>query len=226
VADGLTVAKVDAAEIDEVTAIPDAGLFTSDIDEPVPVIGKKWFDMNLNFSNEVYAVKDCAGNLALIQPYSATYTGPPNHQLIDIKWRVKFDATGSADFSTVLVDSFVANNAYDAIQYYSFISNAAVTANDAHEIVLNGSSILLSDGTEAKNLGVTDINSVTTVSDDNWVLDDKVSWYDYNLNGMHRLTPKAEVYVIHTGNDRYVAMEIVGYNDDAGEFTVFWKYLD
>lgn len=220
---GITIAKVEAADIDEVSVIPDESLFKNDINEIVPVIGKNWFTMNLEFQGDVYAVKTCAGNFGLIQPYEATYNFA-THQFEDIKWISKFNVNGSNDFSNALVDSFVADDSYAQKRYFSFLDNGAVTVDDAYEIILDGSNILLGTGSLAKNLGVTDINSVTIVVDENWEMDESVRWYDYNLNGMHRLTPKNEVYVLHTVDDKYAAMEIVGY--DEGVFTVFWKYLD
>ena len=222
-----TGAKVSATEIDEVTTIPDASEFKNDINELLPVIGKKWYTagmQGLEFSEEVYAVKTCDGKFCLLQPYYGYYTGPPNHQVEDIKWRIKYNNNGSNDFTDTVVDSFTADNAYTEKQYYSFFNNSAVIVDSTYQIVLDGSNILVGGGSIAKNLGITDINSVSIVSDDSWEMDETARWYDYNLNGMHRLTPKNIVYVIHTENDKYVAMEIVGYND--GEFTVFWKYLE
>ena len=228
--DGLTAARIDAASLDDVTSVPDAELFKED-KEFDPVIGEDWLDESFSPTNEVYAIKTCSGDFALVQFVDYFYTGSPLHQVQDIKWRYKFNSDSSNDFSTTTVDSFVADNAYSDKQYFSFL-NGKVTSDDGSDIVVDGYSLILGQGVEAKKLNVTDIESVSTITDKDWELDAPgtvtYDWYVYD-HSSHSVTPRDYVYVVHTADDKYAAFEIESIYDDLGEygvFTIFWKYLD
>ena len=85
---------------------------------------------------------------------------------------------------------------------------------------------------KAKKLATTDINSITTITDDNFSGDTMPSyitlgWYDYGDS--HLLTAKDYVYVVKANNGKHAAFEVVNYYNSEGEsgtFTINWKYLD
>lgn len=230
--DGTTAARVAAASLDEVTEIPVSG-FEMDAPEEEPFIGETWVNQSFLPTNEVYAIKTCAGNYAIVQFADYVYTGAPLHQVEDIKFKVKFNSDGSNDFTSTMPDSFEAPNAYTNKQYYSFLNGIAME-NEQSDITVDGYSIWLKIGTSVKMLNTTDFESVTTVSDDNWEADKgpeyvTLSWYNYSGPPNHVLTPKEYVYVVRNADDSYAAFKIMNYYDDMGEsgvFTIDWKYLD
>ena len=107
-----------------------------------------------------------------------------------------------------------------------------VSADDPSDIVLDEFSLSLGNGAQVKNLGVTDIEAVTSITDDAWETDlpaeyISLGWYNYGEN--HILTAKDYVYVVNTPDGKYPAFEITNYYDNEGEsgtYTINWKYLD
>jgi hypothetical protein len=153
------------------------------------------------------------------------------HQLYDIKMIVKYNSDGSRDFTSTEADTIVVPNAYDAAQHVSFFNNGMVSENDAYDLMVEGYHFYLGEGVMSKNLAMQDIQSITTISDDEWNLDSPgtvtYDWYEYD-SSTHSVTPRDYVYVIHTAADEYYAFKIVSIYDnqaDYGTFTIDWKKL-
>lgn len=228
---GITAVRVDAATLDEVTDAPESG-FVADSLEEVPFIGTTWLNQSFDVTNEVYAIKTCSDNYALVQFVEYVYTGPPFHQVEDVKMKIKFNSNGSGDFASTNSEDVVVPNAYTDKQYYSFL-NGAANENVQYDIMMEGYSVWLNVSAKIKDLNTTDFESITSVSDLNWSVDKgpeyvTLSWYEYNTT-THALTPKDYVYIVHTSDGKYAAFEIKSYFDtmgNSGAFTIDWKYLN
>ncbi len=227
--EGVTIAKVNAESLDDVTSVPSDTAFHSDNPEGNPFIGKNWFDENYNVRNDVYVIKTCPGNFALLQitGYDMDFT---NFQVSNIIWKFKYNADGSTDFTNTAVDTFETGNAYTETRYFSF-ANGSVTADDSYDLKIVGSTIWLGNNVKAKRLENTELETVTTVSDDNFESDVQPyyvtrDWYSYGEN--HIVTPDDFVFVVKTSDGKYPAFEITNYYDsqgNSGSFTIKWKYL-
>jgi len=228
--EGVTAARVDALGLEDVTTIPDAGLFKADVEKEA-VIGGNYLDASFNYTNDVFAVKTCAENFALVQIDNMNYN-PVVHQVYDIRMIVKYNEDGTSDFSATQVDTLIVPNAYTTAQYCSFLDKGMVGENDPSDLKVEGYKFYLGDGVYAKNLNVQDISAVTTVSDDGWNLDAPgavtYDWYTYNPS-THSVTPKDYIYVVKTADGKYYALEVLSiYNDmgDYGFFDITWKEIE
>lgn len=227
--EGASASVVAATSLDDVTTLPAADSFKEDVDK-VAVIGGSFLDENNDYTMDVYAVKTCSGNFALVQFVDASYDFM-QHQLYDIKIVVKYNADGSRDFTATEADTIIVPNAYNEKQYYSFFNNGIVTEDDAFDMFVEGYKFYLGDGAMAKNLNIQDMQSISTITDDEWDLDAPgtvtYDWYIYDP-ATHSVTPRDYVYVVHTANDEYYAFKIVSIYDnqaDYGTFTIDWKKL-
>ncbi|HID40352.1 MAG TPA: hypothetical protein EYP36_12675 [Calditrichaeota bacterium] len=227
---GVSMARVDAASLDDVTDIPQAAAFTADDPQGDPFIGKNWFDAQYQVKPDVYVVKTCAGKFGVlaIKRYEMDFA---KHQIKNMVWEFKYNRDGSTDFSTTLIDSFATGNSYEEIKYFAFASGA-VTANETYDIKVDGSSIWMGQEVTVKKLENTSIGDVTTITDSGFEADVLPSyvtrgWYNYGEG--HTLTPNDYVYVVKTAEGKYPAFEITNYYDDqgnSGTFTIEWKYLN
>ena len=225
----VSIAKIEATTIEEVTTVPAASEFNSDNNMGSAIIGKNWFDQNYQVNNDVYVLKSCAGNFALleIEKYEIDMT---SHQITSLSWKFKYNNTGSTDFSSIDIDSVTSKNAYTETRYYSF-ANGAVPETSPYDIKISGSTIWLGNDVTVKKLEDKSISDITTISDANFISDTLPSyitlgWYEYGEG--HLLTPKDYVYVINTDDGKYPAFEISNYYDDegnSGTYTIEWKYL-
>ena len=225
----ISFAKVDAATLKDITTVPNTSEFNSDDNEGSAVIGKNWFNQSYQVKPDVYVIKNCAGNFALldIKEYGIDMT---THQITSIKWDFKYNNDGSTDFSVTTADSLTTQNAYTETRYYSF-ANGAVSATDSYDLKIIGSSIWLGNNVKVKKLENKSIADITTISDDNFVTDTQKSyittgWYNYGEG--HTLTPKDYIYVVNTADGKYPAFEITNYYDaegNSGTYTISWKYL-
>lgn len=223
-----SIAVVDAASLDDVTAIPAASEFTQDDISGEAFIGKDWFDASYSVKPDVYVIKTCSGNYGLLEltNYDIDFT---THQITSIHFNYKLSA--DMDFSSIAMDSMKTENAYDEIRYFSFESGS-VSSSETYDIKIDGSSIWLGENVEIKKLENTSLESVTTITDSDFSTDTAPSyvtlgWYNYGEG--HLLTPKDYVYIIKTVEDNYAALKITNYYDDegnSGTFTIDWKYLN
>lgn len=225
----ISCAKVDASTLDDITSIPSAGEFKTDDNVGSAIIGKNWFDQSYQVKPDVYVLKTCAGNFALldIEKYDIDMT---THQITSISWKFKYNNNGSTDFSASAVESLTSENAYTETRYYSF-ANGAVSAASSYDLKIVGSSIWLGNNVQVKKLENKTITDITTITDANLIADTLPSyvtlgWYNYGEG--HLLTPKDYVYVVNTADGKYPTFEITNYYDDegnSGTYTISWKYL-
>jgi hypothetical protein len=226
----ITMAKIAAASLDEVTVIPDSAAFTADDARGNAFIGKAWFDAQYNVKPDVYVVKTCAGNFGLldIKRYEMDFT---KMQIKNIVWEFRYNNNGSADFSAAATDSFATGNAYDETRYYSFAAGA-VTTDDSYDLKVIGSLIWLGNNVSVKKMENSSLTAITAVTDTGFEADVLPSyvtrdWYIYG--DQHLLTPDDFVYVVKTSDGKYPAFEITNYYKDQGNsgmFTIEWKYLN
>ena len=224
-----SIAKVEAASLDDISEVPQAGDFTADDLLGSAFIGKDWFNAQYQVKQDVYVVKTCAGNFGLlaIKRYEMDFA---THQIKNIVWEFKYNSDGSTDFSAAAIDSFATGNAYNETKYFSF-AGGAVTANDTYDIKVEGSSLWLGQKVTVRKLENTNIGDITTITDSGLEADVlptyvTLGWYNYGEG--HTLTPKDFVYVVKTADGKYPAFEITNYYDDqgnSGTFTIEWKYL-
>ncbi|MFZ1288669.1 MAG: HmuY family protein [Melioribacteraceae bacterium] len=225
-----SIAIVEAASLDEVISIPSEGEFKKDDHLGEAVIGKNWYDASNAIKPDVYVIKNCAGNYALLQITNYDYDFSV-HQISSIHFKYKYNTDSSMDFSLTPIDSFKTENAYSEMKYFSF-ETGNVSSSQSYQLKINGSSIWLGENVEIKKLENTSIENITTITDSNFSSDIKTSyvtlgWYNYGEG--HLLTPKDYIYVVKTTDGKYAAMEIINYYDDqgnSGTFTIDWKYLN
>ncbi len=225
----LKIAKIEAANLDEITVIPGESAFKEDISEGNPVIGKTWVDGSFNINPDTYVIKTCSGDFGILQLTAYTYE-PTKHQLYDIKFEYKFNEGGSTDFTSTALNSITVPDANTDMQYFSF-ENGIVTSDDSFDLKFDGYSIWLGPNATTSKLVNTDIEDVATVSDSGLEADELPSfvttgWYNYGAG--HVLTPRDYVYVVNTPDGKYPTFEIVNYYDaegNSGTFTIEWKYL-
>jgi len=228
--EGITIAKVDAASLDEVTEIPASNSFMSDDPSAVPVIGSDWLDQTFAINPDVYILKTCQGNYGLLEIKDYVYN-PAVHQISSIKWFYKYNDNGSMDFSNSPIDSFSTENAYDQDRYFCFADGNLDFAYGTWEVHVKGSEIWLGPDVTVYKMENTEINNVTTIPSENYS-GDKIpfyaiaSWYDSDEN--HKVIPKDYVYIVKTQDNKFAAFEVTSYYDnmgDSGAFTIQWKYL-
>ena len=73
---GVTIARIDAASLNDVTAVPADENFSADDTVSAPLIGKTWMDAGHNVKPDVYVFKTCSGNYGLlaIESYEMDFT--------------------------------------------------------------------------------------------------------------------------------------------------------
>ncbi len=226
-----SIAKfVDAVSLKDVKTIPSDTEFKSDDNVGVPYIGKNWFDAQFNVKNDLFLIKSCSGNYTLldIQDFKIDIT---THKITSLIFSYKFQPNGGTDFTNIDSVLVISDDPYAETRYYSFESGL-VSATDAYDIKLVGSSVWLGPSVTAKrveNVSFTNVGSVSgdALSED--VLPSYITseWYNYNPAD-HSLSPKDYVYVVKTLDGKYAAFEITNYYDDKGEsgtFSIEWKYL-
>ena len=225
---GVTLARVDAASLDDITEMPAEEAFVSDDTTSVPLIARTWLGEGYVVNPDVYVFKTCSGNYGLLA-FDSFEMDFGKMQISSIKWYFKYNEDGSNDFSNALVDSFSTENAYDATRYWSFADGSLAMAYGTWEVTVEGSSIWLGPNVQAYKLENTNINDVTTIAETGFSGDDLLSyvcggWYDSDEN--HTVIPRDYVYVAKTSDDEVVAFEITNYYDGMGEsgaFTIDWK---
>lgn len=228
---GVTIARVDAASLDDITELPAATEFRSDDTVRTALIGKTWMDENHAVKPDVYVFESCNGNYGLLafDSYEMDFS---TFQIKSIKWYFKYNEDGTADFSTTALDSFTTENAYEQTRYFSFKDGALTMAYGSWDVTVEGSSIWLGPHAQAYKLENTNINAVTTIDETGFSADDLTSyvcsgWYDSDEN--HTVIPLDYVYVAKLGDGKAAAFEITNYYDDmgnSGAFTVKWKMFD
>ncbi|MBK8944007.1 MAG: HmuY family protein [Ignavibacteriae bacterium] len=224
------IAIIDAVSLGEVTSIPAASEFAKDNTVGEAYIGKKWYDANNAVLQNVYIIKNCAGNYSLLEITNYDYDFTL-HQISSIHFRYKYNSFGGTDFSTTPIDSFKTENAYNDMKYFSF-EEGKVSSSQTYQLKINGSAIWLGENVEIKKLENTSIESIANISTSEFTSDTKTSyvtlgWYNYGEG--HLLTSKDYVYVVKTSDGKYAAFEITNYYDDegnSGTFTIDWKYLN
>ena len=228
---GITIAKVDAASLDDVTTIPSSENFKADDPTNTAVIGGSWLDNTYSIEPDVFVVKSCDDNYALVSFADYSYD-PAVHQISGIKFYYKYNDDGSMDFTNTTLDSFTTENAYTQTRYFSFSDGNLDFAYGSWQLQVTDSDIWLGPNCSVMRLENTDINDVTVVSGtsfeyDTWPTYVTAGWYDSDEN--HHINPLDYVYVVHTNDDNYVAFEVLSYYDDmgnSGAFTIDWKYLN
>lgn len=224
---GVTLTRVDAASLDDITEMPEAAAFSADDTIATALVGRTWLGEGYMVNPDVYVFKSCAGNYGLLS-FDSFEMDFAKMQISSIKWYFKYNADGSNDFSNALVDSFSTENAYDATRYWSFADGSLAMAYGTWEVTVEGSSIWLGPNVQAYKLDNTNINDVTTIAETGFTSDDLVNyvcagWYDSDEN--HTVIPNDYVYVAKTV-DETIAFEITSYYDGmgaSGAFTIKWK---
>ena len=228
---GVTIARIDAASLNDVTAVPADENFSADDTVSAPLIGKTWMDAGHNVKPDVYVFKTCSGNYGLlaIESYEMDFT---LFQIKSIKWNFKYNADGSTDFSNATADSFRTENAYEQPRYFSFVDGALAMAYGTWDVTVDGSTIWLGPNVQVYKLENMALNNVTTISETGFNGDDLVSfvcsgWYDSDEN--HTVIPRDYVYVAKTSSGDVAAFEITNYYDNmgnSGAFTIEWKMFE
>ncbi len=230
---GVTMARVDAASLDEVSAAPADDAFSADDTLREALIGKNWFDPQNGYQvkPDVYVIKTCAGNYGLVQfrRYDFDFA---SMQISNIVFDYKYNPDGSNDFSAAVLDSFQTGNGYEATRYFSFTEGSLQMAYGTWELQVEGSAIWLGPNVTAYKLENTNINDVTTVQTTGFTGDHVPSyvsagWYD--TDETHHVIPKDYVYVVKTSDGKYAAFKVTNYYDDqgnSGAFTIEWKYVN
>jgi len=139
---------------------------------------------------------------------------------------VYYDMDSTRELS---VDEAFDTNAWDlAFQRFKIITNSGVNGtSEMGTAVLEGADFdqlsappesgYLQDQTDGPD-GNSDVDSPFLVGD---------GWYAYSLT-QHKLAPRDVVYVVRTAEARFVAMQMLGYYDDAGNaghLSFRWKML-
>ncbi len=225
----ISIARIDAKSLDEITTVPGSSLFKKDIPEGNPVIGKAWIDQNNSIKLDVYAVKTCSGNYGIMQLKSYSYD-PVKHQIYDIKFEYKYNNDGSTDFSLAPKNDVTIPDANQDKQYFSF-EKGVVTGHDSYDLKFDGHTIWLGAKANAIKMENINIDDVTTIADNNFKSDEIPSYVTgdwYNYGDAHVITPKDLVFVVNTPDGKYPAFEITNYYDEqgnSGTFSIQWKYL-
>ena len=231
-APGITLAKTAAASLDDIKELPSEESFVEDDTLSEAFIGKNWFDPQNGYAvrPDVYAVKTCAGNYALLQikRFDFDYA---NFQISNIYFDYKYNSGGSADFSAAPLDSSQSGNAYTQARYFSFTGDFLDYGYGSWDIKFDGSALWLGPNAQVKKIENTNINDVGAVDDNGFTSDHLPSfmtdgWYD--TDETHHVIPNDYVYFVHTKDDKYAAFEITNYYDDMGNsgvITIKWKYM-
>ncbi|MBK7106231.1 MAG: HmuY family protein [Ignavibacteriae bacterium] len=225
-----SIAIIDAVSLSDINSIPAESEFAKDDILGEAYIGKNWYDSNNEVKNEIYIIKTCAGNFALLEIKNYNYDFI-THQISSIHFSYKYNASISLDFSSTPIDSFKSENAYSEAKYFSF-ENGNVNSTDSYHLKIAGSSIWLGNNVKVKKIENTSIENISIISDSEFQSDKNqnyvtLGWYSYGEG--HLLTPKDYVYVVKTIDGKYTALEINNYYDDegnSGTFSIDWKYLN
>jgi hypothetical protein len=226
----ISIAKVDAESLEQVTTIPANDQFKVDQDA-VPVIGFNWFDSaTLQLKADSYAFMTCQSDYAAIQVISFNYN-PSNHHVFDLTWAYKYISSGQTDFTAVEPDTFVAPESYDEPTYFSF-TEGKVAATDDWQIKLVGENIWLTYGVAAQTLTGQSLAQITSAPTVGYSTDIQKSyvtgdWYDFN-QGTYIITPRPITYIVNTRDGKYPVFRVLSYYDDmgkSGSYTIEWKYL-
>jgi hypothetical protein len=232
-APGITISKINASSLDNVTELPAPETFIEDDTLREAYIGKNWFDAQNHYSinHDVYVIKNCSGNFALLQIKRFDFDAS-KFQISNIYFDYKYNPNGSLDFTASPLDSSQSDNAYTKARYFSFIGDFLDFGYGSWDIKFDGSSIWLGAMAEVKKIENISINDITTVSDSSFNADHLPlittdDWYE--TDDYHHVISKDYVYFVHTHDNKYVAFTIESYYDeqgDSGVFTIKWKYMN
>lgn len=229
---GVTMARVDAASLNDVTDVPADNAFKADDTLRQALIGKDWFDAQNGYKvrPDVWVIKTCAGNYGLVQFRRYDFDFTTMH-IVNIVFDYKYNPDGSTDFSAAELDSFQTGNGYEATRYFSFADGSLQMAYGTWELQVEGSAVWLGPNVTAYKIENTNINDVTTIQTTGFSGDQVPSyvsagWYDTDEN--HTVIPKDYVYVVKTSEGKYAALKVTNYYDEqgnSGAFTFEWKFL-
>ncbi len=228
---GVQLASIAGNDLDAINNIPEDLSFSADDTTAAPIIGKTWFDQQYNVKPDVFVFKNCQGHFGLMQITKYDFD-PSTFHIVSVHFKYKYNADGSTDFSAATLDSFATANAYEQTRYFSLASGDVSFPYGNWEFRLEGSTIWLGPNVQMKRLENTDIEAVTSVTNEGFTMDDvkhfvSEGWYDSDET--HHVIPNDLIYFAKLSDGKIAAFRVVNYYDSqgiSGSFTFEWKYLN